>query len=105
MKEVIRRGLFETNSSSTHSITICTNDEYTKWQKEELYFNRWSGELVPASEEIKHRRKEQEGTYRTFLTYDEFYDGDYMDYEIFNKSYTSPSGDIIHVFGYYGENR
>lgn len=27
MKQV-RRGVFETNSSSTHSITICTEDEY-----------------------------------------------------------------------------
>lgn len=30
MKEVIRRGIFETNSSSVHSITMCSDDEYNK---------------------------------------------------------------------------
>ena len=36
MKEVIRRGLFETNSSSVHSITMCDDDTYTKWKNGEL---------------------------------------------------------------------
>ena len=30
MKITIRRGVFETNSSSTHSLTICTNESYEK---------------------------------------------------------------------------
>lgn len=34
MKEVIRRGIFETNSSSVHSITMCSDDEYNKWKHE-----------------------------------------------------------------------
>ena len=33
MKRQIRRGVFETNSSSTHSITMCSNKEYEKWEK------------------------------------------------------------------------
>lgn len=32
----IRRNVFETNSSSTHSITICTSDEYQKWADGEM---------------------------------------------------------------------
>ena len=28
MKRKIRRGVFETNSSSTHSLTICTEEEF-----------------------------------------------------------------------------
>ena len=39
MKEVVRRGLFETNSSSVHSITMCSDDEWTKWVNDEVYFD------------------------------------------------------------------
>ncbi len=38
----VRRGTFETNSSSTHSLTICTAEEFEKWKRGELLFNRWS---------------------------------------------------------------
>ena len=34
----IRKGLFETNSSSTHSLTMCTKEDYGKWEKGEVYF-------------------------------------------------------------------
>lgn len=40
----IRQGVFETNSSSTHSITMCSESEFKKWMNGELYFNsnaRW----------------------------------------------------------------
>jgi hypothetical protein len=33
---VIRRGVFETNSSSTHSITMCSIEEYEKWESGEV---------------------------------------------------------------------
>lgn len=36
--KVIRRGIFETNSSSTHAMTICTEEEYDKWKKGERYY-------------------------------------------------------------------
>ena len=38
----MRRGVFETNSSSTHSLTICTEEEFEKWQNGELLFDRWN---------------------------------------------------------------
>lgn len=27
----VRQGVFETNSSSTHSITMCTKNEFNEW--------------------------------------------------------------------------
>ena len=30
-KKIIRKGTFETNSSSTHSLTMCMKDDYEKW--------------------------------------------------------------------------
>lgn len=35
----IRNGVFETNSSSTHSITIMNKEDYDRWQNENLYYN------------------------------------------------------------------
>lgn len=37
----IRSGVFETNSSSTHSLTICTAEEFEKWKSGELLFDRY----------------------------------------------------------------
>lgn len=42
----IRQGTFETNSSSTHSIVICNQEEYDKLQNNELFVKYYSGEIV-----------------------------------------------------------
>ena len=33
MKRQIRRGVFETNSSSTHSLVMCSEEEFEAWKK------------------------------------------------------------------------
>ena len=38
MKKQIRRGVFETNSSSVHSLTMCTGEEYKKWESGEFLY-------------------------------------------------------------------
>ena len=49
----IRKATFETNSSSTHSMVICTQEEYDKWSKGELYASRWeNGFKTKASEKF-----------------------------------------------------
>ena len=53
MKQM-RRGVFETNSSSTHSLTICTEEEFEKWRNGELLFDRWNDcfiEEIPLSDQ------------------------------------------------------
>lgn len=79
----IRANTFETNSSSTHSITICTEEEYNKFVNGELGID-WDDRLVP----------KEEAEY-DFDTYGE-------GYEWYEEHYTSPSGDKIVAFGYYG---
>ena len=39
MKISVRRGVFETNSSSTHSLTVCTQDEFSKWRNGDIFYN------------------------------------------------------------------
>lgn len=43
-KTSIRRGVFETNSSSTHSITICKKEDYDAWREGKILMNPYSGE-------------------------------------------------------------
>lgn len=102
-KETIRRGLFETNSSSVHSLTMCSDDEYNKWRNGDAYFHRYSDEIVDKSEEIEKER-ESEGRYTEYLTYDEFTDWDYIEFETFDREYTTQNGETVHAFGYYGHD-
>lgn len=39
----VRQGVFETNSSSTHTLTICSKDDFNKWEKGEVFWvdNDW----------------------------------------------------------------
>ena len=58
--KTIRQGCFETNSSSTHSITLCMESEFEKWKNGELYWNRWDEKLVPKEEIEKEFAKIRE---------------------------------------------
>lgn len=120
MKETIRRGLFETNSSSTHSIVMCSSDEYNKWRNEDVYYDRWNEKFVEENDSILKARecesydqayglyisdKDNEfysDCYHRFLTWNEFFN-DY-DLETFEDEYTTKSGETIVAFGYYGYN-
>ena len=101
MKKQIRRGVFETNSSSVHSLTMCMESDFTKWAAGELVWSRWGAELVPITDEIKKSMEEDE---REYLTYEQFNDYDYIDYETFEDSYTTPNGETVKSFGYYGHD-
>ena len=101
MKRKIRRGVFETNSSSVHSLTMCMESDFNKWVAGELVWSRWGDELVPITDEIKKSIEEDE---REYLTYEQFNDYDYIDYETFENSYTTPNGETVKSFGYYGHD-
>lgn len=128
----VRQGVFETNSSSTHSITIVPQSEFDKWKNGEVYLNDgwWSNEINDPNKK------------KTFLTIDEavnlvkaqddvYGDDDTVDYdsmdilekkrkiegygiytfeeyfskiwlEAYEEHYTTEHGDDIIAFGYYG---
>ncbi len=39
----VRQGVFETNSSSTHTLTICSKDDFDKWKHGDVFWldNDW----------------------------------------------------------------
>ena len=96
--EQIRRGIFETNSSSTHSITMCSDSDFEKWKKGELIYDFDDEVLVEVNDEIKQSREDGE---KRFLTYDEFF-GYVFDFDTYHDSFTTASGETVHSFGYYG---
>lgn len=71
MRVAIRRGVFETNSSSTHSLTMCMKDEFDKWRNGELLFDVDSGSFIPnerhkfTEEDMENMKKWFEEKYNT----------------------------------------
>ena len=101
MKKQIRRGTFETNSSSTHSITMCMKSEFDRWLIGELILDMWCDQLVEITEEVKDDIKMN---YRRYATYEQFNDYYFMEYETFEQRFTTAGNEEIVCFGYYGYN-
>lgn len=117
MKRQIRQGVFETNSSSVHSLTMCSAEEYQKWENGEVLFWMWKDKFGTKEEIITELKKKSwlskydwnnedivndifsdEGV----QTCEEFFENDW--YETFEQRYTTPSGDEVVAFGYYGHD-
>ena len=115
----IRKNVFETNSSSTHSLVMAVKSEFDKWTAGEYYYcSSWcSFSEKEAPEEFKNKFKEGslfpialvDAYYKAkgedrdpydFQTYDEFCDSDYLEYE--DYTYTTPSGEVIVAVAKHG---
>lgn len=113
-----RFGTFETNSSSTHSIVMCTKEEYEKFMKGELLRKTWRGEGFVTKEQAYETIKEDayysedeikemqtnEDLFMEAAKESDIYDFDSFgsDYESFYEEYNTPSGETVVAFGYYG---
>lgn len=119
----IRRNIFETNSSSVHSITLCSEDEFQKWKNGEIFFDRYEEKFLTPKEaqEVKKEQErererliEQYGNDDDFydegraLTYSQFFDwqGDdsYLDYMEKYQSHQNINGVDVVAFGYFGHD-
>lgn len=90
MRKQIRHGVFETNSSSTHSLIICTEEDFEAFRKGKKILD-WRDNLV----DINEKDSDDNGDFRT---YDQM--GDY--FEFYTEHFTTPSGDKMVAFGEYG---
>jgi uncharacterized beta-barrel protein YwiB (DUF1934 family) len=114
MKIQVRQGVFETNSSSTHSLCIVDKSDYDKWKKGELYLQD-SDEFITYDEAVAYIKKHEkevdvndkeamEELFREndIKTMDEFFDDECL--ESFEETYKTKSGDEIVAFGLYGRD-
>lgn len=121
----VRRGTFETNSSSTHSMTMCMQDEYDAWKNGKLYFvsepygsdsefikNNFvtfeeaqdiivKHEYDPKPlEEITKEFIKEHGPDYYIHTYDDYLEDGNL--EFFEGSFTTPGGETVVAFGGFG---
>lgn len=121
MKRQIRRGVFETNSSSTHSLTMMMKGDYDRWHKEQLYLYDGSGWGWEFSKPVEHQLYTRDEAIE-FVKKNKYYkdvdeiddetlrDCDFISWddegneylEGFYKEFTTPSGETIVAFGEYG---
>lgn len=113
----IRIGVFETNSSSTHSLTMCSSEDYSRWQKGEVYLNDWHANLpkfCTKDEAIKFLADKNNTFYseeysdendwlkeNEIYTFENFFRDDMED---FHDEFTTKSGEKVIAFGYYGHD-
>ena len=80
-----RLGVFETNSSSSHSVCIYEKSEWDKFVAGELIYDDYNGDFIPL--ELMDKDADE---YR-YIDYDRFFD----DKEIETAEYTTKHGDEI----------
>lgn len=132
MKRQIRRGTFETNSSSVHSLVMCMKSDYDRWESDNLFLFTGSDwwypdynkpeknhfytreEAIAFEKTHKYVSKDtdwtDEDTVNEILHENEFYDYNYFwdeyceYYETFESSMTTINGEEVISFGYYGHD-
>lgn len=109
----VRRRVFETNSSSTHSITMCTKSEYDQWANGDVLFAPYRDtQFIPRSVALKDLEKHGVDlagkSYEEidsilceyeYYTEDAYFSG-YL--ESFYETYQPKNGEMIVAFGQYG---
>lgn len=130
MKRQIRRGTFETNSSSVHSLTMCMKSDYDRWKNDNLFLFKGSDygyleespkynhfytkdeaiEFEKTSkyssiDECKNDDEIMETLHENeWYDYDYFWDEYYEYYETFEDTMTTTNGEEVVSFGYYGHD-
>lgn len=123
MKMQIRRGVFETNSSSVHSITMCTGSDFDRWTDGELLFWEDEKKFGTREEIIEDLKKSTwyDGKLRypdinwddkdqvsdifndeNIKMFNQYFQNDW--FETYWEAYTTPGGENVVAFGYYGHD-
>lgn len=132
MKRQIRRGVFETNSSSTHSLTMMLKEDYDNWCEGDLFlfdgYSAWYPEDNQPLENYLYT-KEEAITFEKLSKWAPSEDFDWNDddavmtmlrennwtdydswcsrseyYETYEQSMITPKGDHVVAFGFYGHD-
>lgn len=83
----IRTSVFETNSSSTHSLVILSKEDYKKWENHEVVLNIYNGEIQPLDPNKQIIRNEDGTVLFNETKYNDMYDLMENEYEDIDDSY------------------
>lgn len=92
---LIRRNTFETNSSSTHSLTMCDKNTFHDWKEGKIFYDSWDEKFVDS-----YYTGEEEWRNEYVQSYEEWEYDDYL--ETYEEEYETPGGEVIIAFGKYG---
>lgn len=134
MKIQIRHNIFETNSSSVHSLTMCDLAEWNDWQADLTYFNlsdqtferqdvidriieeKFSSYLIEEkitfkgeNSEDKRDMKFNEFAYEwkrdnEYYSAEDFFDSFGDTFETFTEYHHTKSGEQVVAFGFFGRD-
>lgn len=124
MKVQVRQGVFETNSSSTHSVSVCLATDWDAFNRGDLWMRPSDGKMLPAdeaekfNEELINSRVENSKRWKTPYTREEIIEdyatdlykshADYYAwaentcYDFFDEGTVLSNGTHVVTFGYYG---
>lgn len=100
----MRKNVFETNSSSTHSITMCSQDEYDAWVNGKVLLNDgwWSKDN---ESEFKDKKFVTRAEAEDIIKKDKYYNGEdlskFRDDELSNEYQDDDGNWRGHEYGFY----
>ncbi len=116
----IRRSIFETNSSSTHTITMCMKSDYDAWKAGKVYLNAYGTKRFVTKEEAidilkkyhYHPPIKDIDMFDNEDWEDAFYDCEIYTYENYynrclenyEENFTTPTGETVVAFGLFGRD-
>lgn len=114
MKETVRSGVWETNSSSIHSLTLCSDDVYNKWKNGILLYSPGDQKFRSVAEVDKDLiynsetdDDEEDDMYELYYSYNDYWDifinHVYGLQEVFSETETI-DGVTVRAFGYLGHD-
>lgn len=115
MKVQIRQGVFETNSSSTHAVSVCTKQQWDDYKTGKLWMNM-NLQLLPVEDAQEYnndcvaaaKARCERGGYNFYMSdiehelyhpYD--YDWECCNYEWYDQEFTLDNNKVV-AFSYYG---
>lgn len=126
MKVQVRQGVFETNSSSTHAVSVCLATDWDAFNRGDLWMRPCDGKMLPAdeakrfNEELINSRVENSKHWKTPYTREEIIkdyatdlyksQADYYAwaentcYDFFDEGAVLSNGTHVVTFGYYGHD-
>ena len=63
MKVQVRRGVFETNSSSVHTLTICSKEDFDAWKAGKLAYAKYDDCFIKAALTDKQKKEAEQKYY------------------------------------------
>jgi hypothetical protein len=91
--KTIRRNVFETNSSSVHSLTMTDSETFKKWKSGQIFYD------IDNKKFVKEQKHEDCFTYNEYNSWcnDRYFD-------TFEDSKKTKSGEVVIAFGHFGSD-